>query len=224
MSTIVKFPSYVSKEKCLVELWKYTKAVGFGRLHGHQKVSLDDAKNALDNSLMYVDYFHGKPIKTYFSKYPNLDSRLYDRNEPDGPGSMQKIANMFAGKNEDIKPVGVTKQLSKEDGEKLFKSSTLNVRSFDTSDSLFKFLEEQTQQTQQSKTSGKYHKVEKFDRVMLTDEWIKKAKNLKIPYTTDWFMVLDVNHQTYSLMGSMGGKISNIDLNLSGVIKKNLGI
>ena len=205
-SKTVIFPNNVSKERCLIELWKCTNALGFGAFHSHKAVSLEDARQHFRKSL-YVDYFHGKPIKTYFTKYPILDPYLYDRDTPNGTGTMLKVKNILDGKKEDIKLVGATEKLNENKKLNIMSTQMLSIEVFDTN----------------SQNSGNYHKIQNFDRVMLTDEWVKKAKSSKIPYPSDWFMVTGLKEQTYNMDGSMGGGFSCINMNTGGVIKHNLG-
>lgn len=209
----VTFPPSVTREKALLELWNHTNALGMGFLHSHNQPTLEEAKAELTKNT-YVDYFYGKPIKTEFSTYPVLESRLYDR---DAPTTMQKVADALRpdDKKTDIKSVGPTKKLTPKERTELFEKQNdgFKIMSFESFD---------------TKGSGKDMSIKDFHRVRLTDKWTEKAKKDKIPYPEDWFMVMGVNVsgdlKTYGLMGSMGGGWGDIGWTQPGVIKENLGL
>lgn len=86
----VIFPENSKKEEVLLMLWKSASYVGMGYLYAGEQPTIDDARSYLE-SMDYVDYFFGKPIKTSFADFPELDPYLYNRDE--GCGAMQKVAN-----------------------------------------------------------------------------------------------------------------------------------
>lgn len=65
--------------------------------------------------------------------------------------------------------------------------------------------------------------VKLWNQVILTKEMQKKARDAKIPYETEWFIVSRINMEngapvSYNLTGSMGGGWAGLDWNLPGVI------
>lgn len=60
-----------------------------GRVQSYRTPTLKEAKEAVDHD--YVDYFRGKPIKTYFNNYPRLNKNGYDNSA--GKGMMQKVVS-----------------------------------------------------------------------------------------------------------------------------------
>lgn len=210
----VTFLSTISKEQALVALWNSTKALGMGFLHSHQKATLEAAKAQLEGN-QYVDYFLGKPIKTDFSKYPVLESYLYDRDA--GPGTMQKVADGMGPS------IGATKKLTETEAQKLKKDCFSSIQIVPGT-----LGEGITTRTLGEEGSAKQMKVSQFDKVYLTPEWVEKAKCAGIPYPEEWFMVASIetdqndNPTKYKLIGSMGGGWM-IDWDCPGVIKKNLG-
>ncbi len=85
------------KHQVILELWKNTKYMGLGFHNSKPEISNSDILNEIErllNSNQYIDYLLGKPIKTNFSNYPYLDSRLYDRDA--GSGTMLKVKQLFS--------------------------------------------------------------------------------------------------------------------------------
>ena len=117
MST-VKFENTTAPE-VLLKLWESTNALGLGFLHSSRNVTLTDAENQLKKSKR-VDYFYGKPIKTNFSKFPELYSCGYDRDA--GKGKMQEVANGIA------KYIGATKKLTEEEKMELIKKADESIK------------------------------------------------------------------------------------------------
>ena len=116
----VKFSTTITEAECLLALWDATNSQGLGRLHGHITPTLKQAQEAL-KSRSYVDYFHGKPIKTNFNSYPTLRSWGYDRDA--GRGKMQEVADGVA------KSIGPSDKLNKSERKKLLDRAegSLNV-------------------------------------------------------------------------------------------------
>ena len=71
--------------------------------------------------------------------------------------------------------------------------------------------------------------IKEWDQVILTPEWQERAKQAKIPYETEFFVVgkmvknSEGNIESYNLNGSMGGGWSGIDWNQPNVIAKIWG-
>ena len=74
------------------------------------------------------------------------------------------------------------------------------------------------------------HKIDRWDKVILTNAWQKKAKQAKIPYEMEWFIVSRLhtdasgNVVAFDLSGSNGGRFpQSIALNTPGVISSKIG-
>ena len=84
------------KLKALKNLWFGTRTVGFGFINSNEPTEqeLINAFQYEDNGKLikndYIDYFKGRPIKTNFENFPELNPFLYDRDA--GEGTMQKVA------------------------------------------------------------------------------------------------------------------------------------
>ena len=123
---IVKFPDNVSRNEALVRLWKGTKTIGMGFMHSHIEPTIEDTEKYFSPDTktdllqpLYVDYFNGRPIKVCFKDYPNLESRLYDRDA--GEGTMQRVANNIA---DYYKP---TKELNESEKNKLVDDNPIDL-------------------------------------------------------------------------------------------------
>ena len=104
--------SNISKAEALIALWKATNAIGLGLLHSHEEPTVKEAEDALKTNKDHIDYFFGKPIKTDFAPFPNLQRFNFDQDA--GEGAMQRVADGTA------KIIGKTKKLSKKQREKIF--------------------------------------------------------------------------------------------------------
>lgn len=118
MSSTVKFNNH-TKEEALIALWNNTDALGLGLLHSHVTPTIDDATTTLNNDL-YIEYYHGKPIKTDFTDFPNLKPYGYDRDA--GLGMMYKVANNLANNDKNA-----TAQLNDSEISQLIKKADENI-------------------------------------------------------------------------------------------------
>ena len=85
------FPDDINKYEALVMVWKVANVA----LYECGQPTIEQAKQALrrDN---YIEYFFGKSIKINFNRYPNIDFRLYDREN--GNGAMDEVLESLAEK------------------------------------------------------------------------------------------------------------------------------
>ena len=81
--------------------------------------TIDDATTTLNNNL-YIDYYHGKPIKINFTDFPNLKPDGYDRDA--GPGMMYKVANNLANNDKNA-----TAQLNNSKISQLIKKNNSDI-------------------------------------------------------------------------------------------------
>lgn len=115
----VTFSTEITEAECLLALWDATNSQGLGRLHSHVTPTLEQAQKALKSSF-YVDYFHGKPIKTDFNSFPTLRSWGYDRDA--GSGMMKEVADAFA------KSIGPSKRLNKRERKRVFNQAKGSIK------------------------------------------------------------------------------------------------
>lgn len=78
------------KLQALKSLWFGTRPMGMGFINSNGEPTEQELISAFQYG-DYIDYFKGRPIKTNFDKFPELDPFLYDRDA--GEGTMQKVAN-----------------------------------------------------------------------------------------------------------------------------------
>ena len=81
--TLVTVPKDWTLAQTLLQLWLHTEYVGYNANMG-AKTSVPQLEQAAlvfraDKQDTSVDYWMGKPIKTSFKTFPQLDLRLYKR-------------------------------------------------------------------------------------------------------------------------------------------------
>ena len=79
-----------TKEETLINLWKGTKTIGMGFIHSHTEPTKEDTKYHFTKYGDYIDYFFGRPIKTDFTTFPDLQPNGY--NTYAGNKMMEKIS------------------------------------------------------------------------------------------------------------------------------------
>lgn len=199
-----------SKEEVIEALWNGTKHLGFGNLHNTQtKLSEDEIKCAI--SINSIDYLKGKPLKINLKHFPFIQNATYDR---DSIMSMKDIA--YNLKNN--RKLTFTKEPLKKKGD-LIKEFQLDKDIIDISKTTSISVKKHSLRWWEKE---KNIEIKKWTKVYLTDKYVTEAKNNGIPYPSEFFIIVGIenNSNTYDLMGSMGGRISNISCDEGNVIKK----
>ena len=135
------------------------------------------------------DYLHGRPMKTNFKNYPQLDSSGYDSNNG-GDGSMQKCLDNV--RNKMSTGTVPREQFTKDELSSVLENCKINVIAVPT-------------------YSGKKISslnLKQFDQVHFVPEFCEKIKEMGIPYPTDWHMYMSTTDGQAKFAGSMGGGFS----------------
>lgn len=97
MGTINYKEKGLEREEVLCALYNHSKPLGLGALHFVAgDMSVNEAKELLEQ-VDYVDYLHGRVIKTKFARFSEtIDPYLYDRNN--GEGAALRAIDEYAAK------------------------------------------------------------------------------------------------------------------------------
>jgi len=183
-----------TKAQVLAALFNYSRPIGMGWMQ-HNPVIMDEkTAQELLRKQSYFDYVYGRPIKTSFDAFPDLSSSRY---EHDNPLTFAQIEDHLKKGDPFPEP---PKQKTNEEKSAIAKEcrASLCVTSLPpppTGGQTFASI---------------MPPLTKFQRVWFTDDLVRELKAKGIPYTSDWFMVMDVDEAKgqVGFMGSMGGSFA----------------
>ena len=192
----------------LAQLYNHASPVGMGFLQSSTTpMTLEEAKNELART-QYFDYLYGRPLKTDFSNYPELDSHGYDRDQG-GPGTMQSLVDKLKESQEtaeDGKPVvDETVNFEQKSREQTLKDCEggLSIHVLHNGKPMTDFPD-----------------IKKFHTVRFVDSFCKELGEAGIPYPNEWHVYMGESDGKADFVGSVGGGFS---VNTSARVVKSVG-
>ena len=221
----------------LAELYNSSRPVGMGLLQYRPEIMTPgEAQNLLEDESeffipinKYFDYLRGRPLKTSFKYFPKLESIGFDESNHI---KMHQVLEKLKGDltmdipkeaptqkdervNECDPTIKMHQILEKLKGDLTMdipreaptqKDERVNECDADAAAAI-KMIKDLLSDPNSCTIDDFDRPPKKFDTVYLTDDYVKKAIDMEIPYPKEWFMVIKLTDDYIQIVGSMGGSL-----------------